>query len=488
MQCNPALFLVTSAGIAACLSGCLEREGTAIGPNIGYGQEIAVGGSGVSTVDVLFVIDNSGSMREEQENLALEIPSLVRDLASPPDRNGDGRPDWNPTERLRIGIATTDVGTGSVSIEGSYCVPGGDDGALHGGVFEWSSGDDPDRFAGRVRTEVRTLGIQGCAFEQPLETAARVVARAGESGFPGEEGLFAVIVVTDEEDCSVEDDDAFFSAAVRREYNVFCARQSHELTPVADLVAAIRGERTEDRFVFAAIAGVPRDLPSGISPSAILARGDMAYREVNATDGLRLEAVCELLDDEGALIGRADPARRLVEVATEVPGSVLTTICTEDFGPAIDQIGARIGERVPGVCLVRELPRGAGPDAPVPCEAVVTLPAGEHCEDFPGYRSIGEDPEGPSRCKVAQVSPTEPSGFYYDPGTDGCPQLVLTEDARPPIGAELRVECFFSVYKELGEQCARNTQCATGYCDRIERVCAPFPAVSGASPPAGPSP
>jgi hypothetical protein len=470
--------------MAAATMGCLERKGAPVGPNVGYGQEVSVGGPGVSAVDVLFVIDDSGSMEQEQANLAVQIPALVRDLASPPDRDGDGHPDWNAVEALRIGITTTDVGTGRVSIEGSHCAAGGDDGALRGGVFEWRAGDDPDAFAARVGSTVESLGITGCAFEQPLEAAARTVARADETGFPADDGLFAVIVVTDEEDCSVADDDAFFGAAEPASYNVHCPRHAATLTPVSELVAAIRGARAEDELVFAAIAGVPRELPRDASPGDVLAHPDMAYREVDTgRSGLRLAPACELFDGRGELTGRADPARRLVEVADLVPGSVLTTICTDDFGPAIDEIGARIGERVPGVCLVREIPSTLGDR--VPCEATVTLPPGEACDRFPGYAARGADDEtGRAVCALAQVDAEEPSGFFYDPDRDGCPQIVITEDARPPVGAELRVECFFPLHEPRGAQCARDSQCETGYCDRIERVCADLPALPTDSGPA----
>ena len=51
-----ALF---SAGL---VSGCLERPGAPIGPEIGFGQEVTIDGPGVSAVDLLFVIDDSGSV------------------------------------------------------------------------------------------------------------------------------------------------------------------------------------------------------------------------------------------------------------------------------------------------------------------------------------------------------------------------------------------------------------------------------------------
>ena len=483
MKWSARLWVVTCALCATPMAGCLERPGTPIGPNVGYGQSVTVGHFGVGAVDVLLVIDDSGSMSEEQTNLAVEIPALVRDLASPPDRDGDGVPDWNAAERLRIAITTTDVGIGSTTVDGSHCVIGGDDGALRGGVFEWNAGDDPDAFAGRVRETVETLGITGCAFEQPLEAAARAVAQRDATGFPADDGLFAVIVVTDEEDCSVEDDDGFFASMTPDVYNVYCPQQSHALTSVDELVAQLRGDRPEERFVFAAIAGVPRGLAAGVTPAEILAHPEMAYEVIETTHGLRLRPVCEFVAPDGTSLGKADPARRLVEVAARVPGSVLTTICTDDFGPAVEQIGARIGSQIPGVCLVRELPADA--DGAVPCEATVRMPADDACDGWPGYAFLETDADGRQLCSVAQVSSEEPSGFYYDAANEACPQLALTEDARPPLGAELSVECFFPLQKELGEQCARHSQCASGWCDPTVDACATLPETPGDPDPVG---
>ncbi len=457
--------------VVACalvLGGCLERKSAPVGPNVGYGQEVRIGNEGVSQVDVLFVIDNSGSMSQEQENLARQIPALVRDLASPPDRDLDGVPDWNAAEQLRIGIVTTDVGMGSREIPRSGCVAGGEGGALRGGVFEWAEGDDPDAFAERVRATVVGLGISGCAFEQPLEAAARAIERAPTTGFPSAGGLLALIVVTDEEDCSVDDDDAFFSSMTDQDYYVHCGRNAGSLTPVGTLLDRIRGEREESRFVYAAITGVPVGVAPDVDPASLLARDDMRFRE----DGGRPPepiAVCGSDDD----LGQADPARRLVELAALVPSSVVTTICTDDFGPAISEIGARIGSQIPGVCLVRELPRGLGDR--VPCRVSVTLPDGGRCADHPGYDRTGATDDGRQTCALDQAVGGVGSGFYYDPAHATCPQLVITDDALPPIGAVLDAECFFPLQMEIGELCARGSQCASGYCDPITDACAELP-------------
>ena len=69
--------------------------------------------NGVDQVDVLFVIDNSGSMSEEQVKLSKELPRLVRVLASGDldgVPNADGQPDFQPVASLHLGVVSSDLG------------------------------------------------------------------------------------------------------------------------------------------------------------------------------------------------------------------------------------------------------------------------------------------------------------------------------------------------------------------------------------------
>ncbi len=161
-----------------------------------------------------------------------------------------------------------------------------------------------------------------------------------------------------------------------------------------------------------------------------------------------------------------------------LPGSVVTTICTDDFGPAIRQIASRIGGRLHAVCLARALPGVVG--GRVPCDATVRLPAGDRCDAHPGYSPDHVDADGRAVCSIAQVDPASgASGFFYDASNPACPQLSLTDDAQAPVDSELDANCFFEVQVDDGAQCARSSQCASGYCDPIQRLCAPLPDSSG---------
>ncbi|HEY8428631.1 MAG TPA: hypothetical protein VIL20_09665, partial [Sandaracinaceae bacterium] len=72
--------LLTPVVLATIATGCIEREGRPVNPctQVTVAQNILV--TNVDKVDLLFMIDNSNSMAEEQASLAREIPNMIRIL------------------------------------------------------------------------------------------------------------------------------------------------------------------------------------------------------------------------------------------------------------------------------------------------------------------------------------------------------------------------------------------------------------------------
>ncbi len=158
----------------------------------------------VST-DILFVIDDSGSMREEQEKVAAQLEGFVAALASGPVEND-----------FRVGVVTTAVTQNFVR----SCDPTSDDTELSGypdasgrlqpatlpgddrdgpTILSYRDDDLVDRFAALVRR-----GTEGSGQEMGLEAM-----RLAITGPLGEEQDFLrpgarllVVIVTDEDDCS----------------------------------------------------------------------------------------------------------------------------------------------------------------------------------------------------------------------------------------------------------------------------------------------
>lgn len=321
-------------------------------------------------VDLLWVIDNSHSMREEQANLALNFSSLIEVLTDPPDADGNGMPDYPAVEDLRVAVVTTDMGVGANNVLG--CDAAGDEGDLvrtaQGDAegcdgFEldpdpWIEfhGDDEETFAQQFAC-LAQLGTEGCGFEQQLDAMlSALVTRAGvgepNEGFIRENSLIAIVFVTDEDDCSTADDALFDpTPAAVGEYGTMgtrCAFNPGLLQPLNHYVAALDPLRLDRPagMVVAAITGVPTDLvenPEAIDYDVLLADPRMQY-QVDPADENALVPACSAIS-----IGSAPPGRRLVDfVRTFSPGErgLVQSICSTDLRPAMEAIAALIARRL----------------------------------------------------------------------------------------------------------------------------------------------
>lgn len=165
-------------------------------------------------VDLLFVIDDSGSMAAEQKSLQMNFPAFVQRL----EAFDGGLPD------LHIGIISTDVGTGTDKIP--TCTPRGDDGRLltngcsallPGATFlsdiavEGGRQRDYTGALEDVFSCMANLGTSGCGAEQPLESLRLALdpARGANPGFVRDDSILAVVIISDEDDCSTRDRSMF---------------------------------------------------------------------------------------------------------------------------------------------------------------------------------------------------------------------------------------------------------------------------------------
>jgi hypothetical protein len=156
---------------------------------------------GCQGIDVLFVIDNSGSMQQEQDNLVANFPQFVQVLE-------DSGLDY------RIGVTTTGRDyewTMASPLGGGLPMDqdGGDNGRLlkKGAMTKrWIEKADPD-VAGTF-SQLANVGIDGPAKEMPLAAIRDAfedrIADGTNVGFHRPEALLAVVILTDEEDCSHE--------------------------------------------------------------------------------------------------------------------------------------------------------------------------------------------------------------------------------------------------------------------------------------------
>lgn len=449
-----SLSVALVLGLAVLAAGCMERNTSRLRPRLVFAQEVRVGVGGYRNVDLLLVVDDSQSMADEQINLAAQIPLLVRDLTTPPDRDGNGAPDWGAADRVRIAVVNTDLGTSGAPPPaglGSNCAGYGEQGRWQGsaecgatpGLQVFAQGEDAEAYADRIGCLVESLGIRGCGVEAQLEAAARGVEAGAGAGFPAADAILGVLVLSDEEDCSLADPGSFYARFTPRNGNVLCQRVAQGqdatdpawLSSIDTLLERISAGREPEGFVYAAITGIPLDA-SGDGAAEILERGEMQYAEQLVDGALAPVPACESEN------GNAAPARRIVELARRAPGSVLHSICDGDFRPAVQELVARIAERLPGVCLTRAIPRLGDR---VECRMEETLPAGARCSEVLA-RLPHAVRDGREVCLIDQVFPGGPTeGFFYDDSDAVCAQLRFTEAAIPMLGASLEVDCTFAV-------------------------------------------
>ena len=219
-------------------------------------------------MDILVVVDDSGSMAEEQGNLATNFPRFIEVLDGYTTSSGA------PLD-YRIGVTTTGKPTNTeISFPPMYMFPpmtiseDGPNGELLmssscGMTRRWIERTDPD-VAGTFSC-IAQVGTEGSSVEMPLLMTQRAIRErvldGTNAGFLREDALLAVVILTDENDCSRTDDpirmeipDPFSGGGAMAADA--CDPSTPELVPVADIVAAIDGVKGDrGRWAVAAIAG-----------------------------------------------------------------------------------------------------------------------------------------------------------------------------------------------------------------------------------------
>ncbi|MBA2538756.1 MAG: hypothetical protein H0V17_03905 [Deltaproteobacteria bacterium] len=326
-------------------------------------------------LDLLFVIDDSPTMQNKQVSFQAAFPALLARLSAVEG----GVPN------LHLAVVSSDMGTSAAG----DATPGGSIGGVgqgcsgfgKAGLFQLGQAtlpDPDDRFLLQTRggernfegtladtfTAMSALGASGCGFEQPLAAmTASLSGPAENAGFLREGANLAVIVLSDEDDCSAEHTTLFgpdggpmgtLSSFRCFRFGVECDQATDTLgsktncrpaaathvagiDPFASFLLGLKGDPT--RVMFGAIVGDAAPI-------------EVETKLVNNQSQIALKASCRYTPAAGGEDVTADPGVRFAALADSFEGiSRLESICSEDLTAAAANLGDALVELMGTSCL-----------------------------------------------------------------------------------------------------------------------------------------
>jgi hypothetical protein len=389
--------------LLVALSACdLDRTvGLSTDPTKTSEQDRALRFARRDTVDLLLVIDDSGSMTPKQHKLQLAIPQLVAPLL-----NG------SPTLDLHIGVVTTDLGAPGITCganRGGKLQPvgAGSSGCLGptGTSYLSVSTNGTNIPVGHDVVEtigcMAQVGDHGCGFEMPLEAAYRALSGGvlENIGFLRDEAILAVLFLTDEDDCSVDDATSDLFSANTALYGPLssyrCTRFGTRCdglfplpaAPVASF-ASCQPAKREDGGRLADLAkyqaffgndnlhGGLKASPADVVLAAVRAPPQPFGTEIGETPDVcgqgvssctQLSHSCVAIDD-GTFTG--DPAVRLDALVSAL-GGLTRSICEGSYAPFANDLGTRIRTATTGVgCIPGAVANPSAPDCTISASGV----------------------------------------------------------------------------------------------------------------------
>lgn len=346
MRITDVLF----AAALASLGGCMDRPIASVYPVQGKVETKDLPSNPEKDVDILFLIDSSGSMLAEQQSLQANFPRFMDVLQT----LEGGAPN------MHIGVATPDLGQkasdGIGAISGRGCSGAGRDGELRMApsvtgrfiVDEQSGNGRNTNYTGTLGeafAELASVGTGGCGIEQHLGAVERALSNPVNAGFLRPEAKLAVIVIADEDDCSLARKSLFEGSLPGPAINFRCTTAGVTCTDNPDLTQP--GERTtcqvkeQSEYLepIERYASFLKNLKPNWQDDVIVAGilgNNTPFEIVKDSDGTSVLAPsCKYGIDDGAY-----PALRTSKLLEQFPQRVQRTICGGDLSQAMVDIGA----------------------------------------------------------------------------------------------------------------------------------------------------
>jgi hypothetical protein len=381
-------------GLGVCGLACGESRIIAVDDGGGSvrgagGNSGVVGGwqilpnLGSRKVDLLFMVDNSASMAPLQAKLIAGFPSLLNALQTLPD----GPPD------LHIAVISSNTGPGKFDLTDRNCSYLGDAGRfqfqprgacttspfLPGQTFIQIANGVPS-YLGSLTDAfscIAALGEQGCGFEGQLKSVRWALDPLNgpdeNQGFLRTDATLAVVLVTNEDDCSLPDDSDLVDPTTSgsdlygpltsfrcNEFGHLCVINGRLAPPpraaAQNLVSCMSNEtptgklnKVADEVRF--LKSLKSD-PNQIFVAAITGPTTPYSIQTIQQGYPMMEHSCQLNAGE-----YADPAVRIQQWVNSFGANGLSaSICADSMAPALQSIGQAIGSRVATTCVTGPFP------------------------------------------------------------------------------------------------------------------------------------
>lgn len=384
------------AGSAGLLAGCPDRSISKVDPLQGRVEFKDIPITVNRDVDILFLIDDSPSMADKQANLAANFPQFIKVL----ETIQGGLPN------VHIAVVTSDMGTkgangttgGSIGTLGQGgCASTGKNGNMQlysastdvmGGQFINDTanpdGSRTKNYSGDLSAVFAKMatgaGAGGCGFEQHLEAVKQALTAGthpANDGFLRADAYLAVIIIADEDDCSLQDPGLLTSnesgalGALQSfrctQFGILCDDggvtdaamkvvgtkgrchpndQSKYLTKVNDYVTFLKGLKPADptKVIVAGIMGTT-------DPFAV----EMRPPPGGTTALPALAHSCTYTGRDGKP-EVADPPIRMKTFLDQFPNrSTFASICQQDLSGGLQQIGDLLKSVIGDPCIEGKL-------------------------------------------------------------------------------------------------------------------------------------
>ncbi len=259
--------------------------------------------------------------------------------------------------------------------------------AMQGAWFD-NAVDGENKFTIAYATACMSdVGTDGCEFEQSFSSALRALGRPDQSGFIRQDALLAMVVISDEDDCSIEDGPALFGSDEIQGTDgkdmqaVACGENPDDLFSVKHIYEELVAVKSRpNSVVFVGVVGVPDEddtcQGTGDTLANCLEHPAMQLNPITTSK----EGVYQYSDACVDSAGRgAKPGRRFVQLASEEfgPMSTIVSICGDDWSGAMEEV-ARLTSSMCSFCYEKPLDWNAAKKTAV-CDLLVEFYDREEC-------------------------------------------------------------------------------------------------------------